>query len=206
MRTNLSKRFRTNHIWVGTALVAALAPQQPVVLNQDRYFRDWEELPEAEREAARTTNHPRAVRWPDLVDQVERLLARQVIEEPVARTASHRRGVELQRIDAADIVLIEGHLIFGHEPLRALMDLKIYLDVDTHERVLRRMLRDFVEQEVEPQALASDRDEAFNLPLFRKLGEMDLLGVTVPEEAGGAVLLLHDGHEPAKPLERGILP
>ena len=124
------------------ALVEALAPNRPVVLNQDRYFRDWDELPEGEREAQRTSNHPRAVRWPDLVAQVEKLLARQAIEEPVAGTASHRRGVELQRIKAADIVLVEGHLIFGHEPLRALMDLKIYLDVDTHERVLRRMLRD----------------------------------------------------------------
>jgi len=124
------------------ALVAALAPQQPVVLNQDRYFRDWEELPEAEREAARTTNHPRAVRWPELISQVERLSAREAIEEPVAGTPSARRGEGPQRIEPADIVLVEGHLIFGNEDLRALLDLKIYLDVDTHERVLRRMLRD----------------------------------------------------------------
>lgn len=51
---------------------------------------------------------------------------------------------------------------------------------------LRRMVRDFVSSEVEPQAMASDRDEKFNRDLFRQLGELDLLGITVPDEAGGA--------------------
>lgn len=53
---------------------------------------------------------------------------------------------------------------------------------------LRSMLRDFVEREVDPQALEHDRDERFNLPLFRKLGELDLLGITIPPELGGAGL------------------
>ncbi|MDF1664598.1 MAG: acyl-CoA dehydrogenase family protein [Planctomycetota bacterium] len=51
---------------------------------------------------------------------------------------------------------------------------------------LRRMVRDFVSSEVEPQAMASDREEKFNRELFRQLGELDLLGITVPDEAGGA--------------------
>src|SRR3954454_6015323 len=53
-------------------------------------------------------------------------------------------------------------------------------------RMLRRTLRDFVEREVEPQALEHDRHERFNLGLFRKVGELGLLGVTVPAEHGGA--------------------
>ena len=51
---------------------------------------------------------------------------------------------------------------------------------------LRTMVRDFAEREVDPQALEHDREERFNLPLFRKLGELGLLGVTVPAELGGA--------------------
>ncbi len=50
---------------------------------------------------------------------------------------------------------------------------------------LRRMVREFAEREVGPQAAAFDRDEAFNLPLFRKLGELGLLGITAPEAHGG---------------------
>lgn len=52
--------------------------------------------------------------------------------------------------------------------------------------MLRETLQSFVQAEVEPQAHAYDRKEEFNLPLFRKLGELGLLGITVPEDYGGA--------------------
>lgn len=55
-------------------------------------------------------------------------------------------------------------------------------------KALREMVRSFVEREVEPQAEAHDRAERFNIELFRKLGELGLLGVTVPEEFGGSGL------------------
>ena len=53
-------------------------------------------------------------------------------------------------------------------------------------QMLRQMVREFVENEVEPQAHQFDRDEKFNLALFRKLGELGLLGITVPESFGGS--------------------
>ena len=53
-------------------------------------------------------------------------------------------------------------------------------------KMLRSTVRDFCESEVEPQAHENDRKENFNLPLFRKLGELGLLGITVPEAYGGA--------------------
>lgn len=54
--------------------------------------------------------------------------------------------------------------------------------------MLREAVRNFVHSEVEPQAHASDRAEKFNLELFRKLGSLGLLGVTVPEKFGGSGL------------------
>jgi len=57
----------------------------------------------------------------------------------------------------------------------------------TEEHVqLRDMLRSFVEAEVEPQATEYNRAEKFNMPLFKKLGDLGLLGITVPEEYGGS--------------------
>jgi isovaleryl-CoA dehydrogenase len=53
---------------------------------------------------------------------------------------------------------------------------------------LREMVRAFAENEVEPQAAEHDRTETFNIPLFRKLGDLGLLGVTVPERFGGSGL------------------
>lgn len=55
-------------------------------------------------------------------------------------------------------------------------------------KMLREAIASFVKAEVEPQALEFDRTERFNLPLFRKLGEMGLLGITVPESYGGSGL------------------
>ena len=54
--------------------------------------------------------------------------------------------------------------------------------------LLAASVREFVEREVEPQAAVHDREERFNLPLFRKAGELGLLGVMLPEEYGGAGL------------------
>ncbi|RMG14782.1 MAG: isovaleryl-CoA dehydrogenase [Planctomycetota bacterium] len=73
----------------------------------------------------------------------------------------------------------------------------LYNPTEEHE-MLRRMVRDFVQAEVEPQAAECDRTETFNLPLFRRLGELGLLGITVPEEHGGtgmdavATVIVHE--------------
>jgi isovaleryl-CoA dehydrogenase len=61
----------------------------------------------------------------------------------------------------------------------------LYNPTEEH-RALRETLRQFVEKEVDPQAMASDRSETFNLELFRKLGELGVLGITVSETYGGA--------------------
>ncbi len=58
---------------------------------------------------------------------------------------------------------------------------------DEH-KMLRETVRAFVQTEVEPQALEHDRKEKFNLPLFKKLGELGLLGITVPENYGGSAM------------------
>ena len=52
--------------------------------------------------------------------------------------------------------------------------------------LLRQTVRDFARERVEPQALESDRQERFNLDLFRQLGDLGLLGISVPERYGGA--------------------
>lgn len=52
--------------------------------------------------------------------------------------------------------------------------------------MIREMVRNFTRDEVEPQALEHDRDEKFNLDLFKQLGEYGLLGITISEEYGGA--------------------
>jgi isovaleryl-CoA dehydrogenase len=66
-----------------------------------------------------------------------------------------------------------------------LKEFDLYNPTPEHS-MLRETVNAFVQSEVEPQAHRFDREEKFNLPLFRKLGELGLLGITVPEDYGGA--------------------
>ena len=70
-------------------------------------------------------------------------------------------------------------------------DLNLYAPTPEHA-LLAQTLREFVEREVEPQALAADRDEHFNRALFRRAGELGLLGVPA--------FMFHEGGEPVAAL------
>jgi isovaleryl-CoA dehydrogenase len=83
-------------------------------------------------------------------------------------------------------------------------NLDLFAPSDEH-RMLAATLDEFVAREVEPQAAAHDREEKFNLELFRRAGELGLLGITVPEEDGGAGLdavaavMIHEALSTADP-------
>lgn len=64
-------------------------------------------------------------------------------------------------------------------------ELQLFNPTEEHAS-LRTMLREFVEKEVDPQALKHNREEKFNVDLFRKLGDLGLLGITVEPEFGGS--------------------
>ncbi len=133
-----------------TTFASALAEQltefSPVVLNQDSYFRDWSEYSEAERERVITANHPDAVLWDALITDIKKLRDGDAIDTPTPGTRAAQRGDEKASVQPSKIVIVEGHLIFWSEDLRDLMDIKLFLDVDAHERVLRRMLRDVAQR------------------------------------------------------------
>lgn len=125
-----------------TALTEELADYSPITLHQDSYFRDWAEYTPEEREKVVTANHPDAVVWDVLITDVEKLRASEPIETPAPGTRAASRGDENKTIEPSRVVIVEGHLIYWNEELRNLIDIKLFLDVDAHERVLRRLLRD----------------------------------------------------------------
>jgi isovaleryl-CoA dehydrogenase len=76
-------------------------------------------------------------------------------------------------------------LRLGKKQFSSLPQFDLFNPTDEHSQ-LRKMLRSFVEAEVDPQALEFNRKEKFNVPLFRKLGEIGILGVTADVEYGGS--------------------
>ncbi len=125
-----------------TALVRSLARFRPVLIGQDRYFRNWREFPKEEQEAMRTTNHPRGVLWDALEGHVETLRGGGTVETPVEGTRAWDRRDPPTTLGPSDLVLVEGHLIYTRRSLRAQFDLRLYVDAFVHERVVRRLMRD----------------------------------------------------------------
>ncbi|MGH2354287.1 MAG: uridine kinase family protein [Chloroflexota bacterium] len=129
-----------------TTLTQALAQQiadlRPVVLSQDAYFRDFSDVPEAEREAARTANRPEAVNWAALRPQLEALKRGEAVSHPVPGTRAGTRGDPPAQVGPSAVVIIEGHLLLVDERVRELADLKVFVDCDVEVRVLRRIARD----------------------------------------------------------------
>jgi uridine kinase len=123
-------------------LVEQLADVAPAVLHQDRYFRDWAEVPEAERAARRTVNAPEGLAWPAFLERVRTLRAGVAITEPAPGTRLSARRAEASQVTPSAVLVVEGLFALWHSELRALLNLGVYLDVPDDERVLRRLLRD----------------------------------------------------------------
>ena len=131
---------------LANTLAEGLKEFSPVILHQDYYFKDWSEYSPEEREKVITANHPDAVRWEVLLGHIRQLIARQPIETPPEGTRAFARGDAPATIQPSDLIIVEGHLILWDAALRDLMDVKLFIDVEPHERVLRRLLRDVAQR------------------------------------------------------------
>lgn len=124
------------------ALATELADLRVTVLSQDRYFRDFSEFPEAERERRRTHNHPDCVRWERLESDLAAIKTGDPVTPPTRKTNASIQASTSEIVPSDfDLIILEGHLIFHSEPIRGLLDLAVYLEADPHERVLRRIER-----------------------------------------------------------------
>ena len=153
---------------LATALAKELKEFSPVILHQDYYFRDWSEYPPEEREKVITANHPDAVQWKALLGHIRQLVARQPIETPPEGTRAFARSDAPATIQPSDLIIVEGHLILWDAGLRDLMDLKLFVDVEPHERVLRRLLRDVAQRggDLEGAVAWYRRDVIPNFPVY----------------------------------------
>lgn len=126
-------------------LVRLLADHSTAVIPHDAYYRDIATYGGVAPEAI-NFDHPSALESSLLVDHLEELKAGRGVRRPVYEFATHRRSQETVAVEPAAVVIVEGILIFTEVRLRALMDLRIFVDVDADERVLRRLRRDVAER------------------------------------------------------------
>lgn len=126
-------------------IVESLPSGNVVVVPQDSYYNDQSDLP---LEIRKQTNfdHPDAFDWPLLETQIEELRAGKSIKQPTYSYITCTRLEETINIEPKDVIIIEGIMALYDKGLRDLMDLKIYVDAEADERLLRVITRDIAER------------------------------------------------------------
>jgi uridine kinase len=130
---------------VARTIVRELGSSQVVIIDQDSYYHDLEVIPFRDREA-RNFDHPDAFDNELLKTHLRELLEGRSVAQPIYDYAEHRRSRETREIRDHEVVVLEGILIFVDPELRALMDIKLFVDADADVRLLRRLKRDLVER------------------------------------------------------------
>ena len=115
------------------------------VIYHDNYYKRHDDIPFEERKKL-NYDHPDALETALLIEHIKRLRNGESIECPVYDYTVHNRSDKTVRIDPRKIILIEGILLLADPRLRSLLDIKIYVEADADERILRRILRDVKER------------------------------------------------------------
>ena len=115
------------------------------VIYHDNYYRQRDDMTYEERTKV-NYDHPSALETELLVEHLKKLKEGESIECPVYDFTQHNRSNKSYTIHPSKIFLIEGILIFSDEQLRDLFDIKIFVEADADERILRRVVRDVNER------------------------------------------------------------
>jgi uridine kinase len=126
-------------------IVDALGDTRVTVLEHDRYYRDRNDLRLEER-AALNYDHPDSLETDLMVAHVNALREGRHVEVPVYDFSRHARTDATQTVQPRRAIIVEGILIFTDAALRALMDVKVFVDTDDDTRFIRRLQRDISER------------------------------------------------------------
>ncbi|MFV0635345.1 uridine kinase [Mitsuokella sp.] len=115
------------------------------VIYHDDYYKPHDDIPFEQRQYI-NYDHPDSLDTDLLVGHLEKLRAGESIDCPVYDFTRHTRSAKTKRIEPSRVIIVEGILIFQDERLRNLFDIKIFVEADADERILRRVLRDMNER------------------------------------------------------------
>ena len=120
--------------------------EKVVVIPQDSYYKDSSHLPIEERHKI-NFDHPEAIDWDLLCRQLKELKEGKTIEQPVYSYISCSRSkTETVTVAPAEVIIVEGILIFTCKELVDQMNIKIFVDADDDDRLMRIIVRDNLER------------------------------------------------------------
>ena len=126
-------------------IVEALPPHYVAVVPLDSYYNDTTEMTDEDRKAI-NFYHPDAFDWKLLIKQVNELRHGNAVEQPTYSYLLCNRLPETVHVEPKPVIIIEGIMTLINKRLRDMMDLKIFVDCDSDERLIRNIQRDIVER------------------------------------------------------------
>jgi uridine kinase len=126
-------------------IVEALPPHFVAVVPLDSYYNDTSSLTEDERHAI-NFDHPDAFDWKLLNRQINDLHEGRAIEQPTYSYILCNRLPETVHVEPKPVIIIEGIMTLINKKLRDMMDLKIFVDCDSDERLIRNIQRDTIDR------------------------------------------------------------
>ena len=120
--------------------------EKVVVIPQDSYYKDQSALPLEERKKL-NFDHPNAIDFDLLTQQLKDLKEGKTVQQPIySYLTCTRSQTDTVEVKPADVIIVEGILIFTCEKLRDQMDIRVYVDADDDDRLIRVVRRDIMER------------------------------------------------------------
>ena len=126
-------------------IIESLPEGSVTVLSQDSYYKDSSHLPWEERRAQKF-DEPRAFDWLLLYEHLTMLREGKAVDEPVYDYTTCSRLKETKHIEPRQVIILEGIMALVDPSIRAIMDMKVFVDADSDERLIRVLRRDVVER------------------------------------------------------------
>ena len=126
-------------------VIENLPKNEVAIIPQDSYYKDNRHLPLEERQEI-NFDHPRSLEFKLLIDHIKKLKEGKAIQQPIYSYLTCMRSEETIAVEAKKVIIVEGILILQNAQLRDLMDIKVFVDADNDDRLMRVIQRDLIER------------------------------------------------------------
>ena len=126
-------------------IIEGLPENSVSIISQDAYYWDNGHLsPEAKKQI--NFDHPDSIEWDLLISHLDRLIARETIDMPIYSYVTCARAKETIPVVPTRVIIVEGILILTNEQLRNRFNVKVFVDADADDRLMRIIRRDILER------------------------------------------------------------
>jgi len=174
--------------------VASLPEGAVALLPQDNYYRDLSHLPIENRRKV-NFDEPQSIEWALLEQQLDSLREGRAVEMPTYSYLTCTRQEATVRVEPRSVVIVEGILVLSQPRLRDMLDIKVFVDADADDRLIRVIARDCISRGRTPQ-MVIDRYQAVLKPMHEQYIEPSKRHADIIVPQGGhntvAIKLLTD--------------